>query len=49
MSKSAAAGVVRATKAEAEAAEEHFDGQATEAPAPAEPKPRRGAHAKPTA
>jgi mannose-6-phosphate isomerase-like protein (cupin superfamily) len=42
-------GVVRATKAEAETGEEHFDGQATESPAPAAPKPHRGARAKPIA
>ena len=40
-------GVVRATKADAAATEEHFDGKATESPATAKSTSRRGSHAKP--
>jgi len=39
-------GIVRATKADAGAAEEHFDGATTEAPAPAKSTSRRGANDK---
>jgi mannose-6-phosphate isomerase-like protein (cupin superfamily) len=42
-------GVVRATKTDAAAAEEHFDGKTTEAAASAKPASSRGAHAKPSA
>lgn len=40
-------GVVRATKADAAATEEHFDGETTESPAPAKSTSRRGSHDKP--
>ena len=40
-------GVVRATKADAAATEEHFDGKMTESPASAESTSRRGSDAKP--
>jgi mannose-6-phosphate isomerase-like protein (cupin superfamily) len=40
-------GVVRATKADAASAEEHFDGKTTEASAPAKSTSRRGPHDKP--
>jgi hypothetical protein len=38
---------VRATKADAAAAEEHFDGKATESPATTKSTSRRGPHDKP--
>ena len=40
--------LVCATKADAAATEEHFDGKTTESPAPAKSARRRGTHAKPT-
>jgi mannose-6-phosphate isomerase-like protein (cupin superfamily) len=40
-------GLVRATKADAAATEEHFDGKATESPATAKSTSRRGPNAKP--
>ena len=40
-------GVVRATKADAAATQEHFDGKTTEAPAPAKSTSRRGSNDKP--
>jgi mannose-6-phosphate isomerase-like protein (cupin superfamily) len=40
-------GVVRATKADAAASEEHFDGTTTESPAPSASKGRRESHDKP--
>ena len=40
-------GVVRATKADTAATEEHFDGKTTEAPATAKATSRRGSHDKP--
>ena len=42
-------GVVRSTKAEAAATEEHFEGGVTEPPATAKPRRRRAADAKPPA
>ncbi|MDI1325397.1 MAG: cupin domain-containing protein [Brevundimonas sp.] len=40
-------GVVRATRADAAAVKEHFDGTTTEAPAPARPTSRQGSNDKP--
>lgn len=40
-------GVVRATRADAEGGEEHFDGKTTESPAPAKSTNRRESHYKP--
>jgi mannose-6-phosphate isomerase-like protein (cupin superfamily) len=42
-------GVVRATRADADAAEEHFDGKTTESAAPAKSASSRRVHAKPIA
>jgi mannose-6-phosphate isomerase-like protein (cupin superfamily) len=42
-------GVVRATRADADAAEEHFDGKTTESAAPAKSASSRRVHAKPSA
>ena len=41
-------GVVRATKADAAASEEHFDGKTTESPVTAKSTSRRGSHDKPS-
>lgn len=41
-------GVVRATRADAAIAEEHFDGKTTESPAPAKSSGRRGTNDKPS-
>jgi mannose-6-phosphate isomerase-like protein (cupin superfamily) len=42
-------GVVRATRADADAAEEHFDGKTTDSAAPAKSASSRRVHAKPSA